>query len=105
MFLVMICASYADLAIELKNRSMARLSGMQKQVLGLYRSLLRAARSKPAESRRDIELFVGSEFRKNAKTIDKKSFQTIEYLLRRGQKQLEMLKSADVNGVTFMGPR
>lgn len=78
---------------------------MQKQVLGLYRSLLRAARSKPAESRRAIELFVGSEFRKNAKCVDKKSYQTIEYLLRRGQKQLDMLKSADVSGFTFMGPR
>jgi len=83
---------------------MARLSGMQKQVLSLYRSLLRAARSKPDESRRDIELFVGAEFRKHAK-IDRKEFQSVEFLLRRGHKQLEMLKSPGVSGFSFMVPK
>ncbi|KAG0592805.1 hypothetical protein M758_1G274300 [Ceratodon purpureus] len=83
---------------------MARLSGMQKQVLSLYRSYLRAARSKPAESRKDIELFVGAEFRKNAR-LDKKDFQSIEFLMRRGHKQLEMLKDRDVSGFSYMAPK
>jgi succinate dehydrogenase assembly factor 1 len=85
-------------------RKMARLSGMQKQVLSLYRSFLRAARTKPAESRKDIESFVGAEFRKNAK-VDKKDFQSVEFLMRRGHKQLEMLKSRDVSGFSYMAPK
>ncbi|XP_024372981.1 succinate dehydrogenase assembly factor 1, mitochondrial isoform X2 [Physcomitrium patens] len=83
---------------------MARLSGMQKQVLSLYRSFLRAARIKPPESRKDIESFVGAEFRKYAQ-MDKKEFQSIEFLLRRGNKQLEMLKSPGVSGFSYVAPK
>lgn len=72
-----------------------RLSGMQKQVLSLYRGFLRAARSKSPEDRHQIELIVSSEFRKNSKEVDRKNFIYIEYLLRRGKKQLEQLKSPD----------
>lgn len=72
-----------------------RLSGMQKQVLSLYRGFLRAARSKSAEDRRRIESIVSTEFRHNAKQVDRKNFLFIEYLLRRGKKQLDQLKSPD----------
>lgn len=72
-----------------------RLSGMQKQVLSLYREFLRAARSKSAEDRRKIESYVSAEFRRNSKEVDRKSFLYIEYLLRRAKKQLEQLKSPD----------
>lgn len=77
---------------------------MQKQVLSLYRSFLRAARIKPPESRKDIESFVGAEFRKYAQ-MDKKEFQSIEFLLRRGNKQLEMLKSPGVSGFSYVAPK
>lgn len=70
-----------------------RLSGIQKQVLSLYRSFLRAARSKPTEDRQQIELIVSAEFRRNSKEVDRKNFIYIEYLIRRGKKQLEQLKS------------
>ncbi|CAH9055102.1 unnamed protein product [Cuscuta epithymum] len=73
-----------------------QLSGMQKQVLSLYRQFLRAAQSKPQkEERRQIECLVSAEFRRNAVQVDRKNFLYIEYLLRRGKKQLEMLKSPD----------
>lgn len=72
-----------------------RLSGMQKQVLSLYRGFLRAARSKSPEDRHQIELIVSTEFRQNSKQVDRKNFVYIEYLLRRGKKQLEQLKSPD----------
>ncbi|XP_051119442.1 uncharacterized protein LOC127243459 [Andrographis paniculata] len=72
-----------------------RLSGMQKQVLALYRGFLRAARSKPPEERSKIESFVSSEFRLNSSQVDRKNFLYIEYLLRRGKKQLDQLKSPD----------
>jgi len=73
-----------------------RLSGMQKQVLSLYRGFLRAARSKSAEDRRRIESIVSEEFRRNSKEVDRKNFVYIEYLLRRGKKQLDQLKSPDI---------
>ncbi|XP_042520081.1 succinate dehydrogenase assembly factor 1, mitochondrial [Macadamia integrifolia] len=70
-----------------------KLSGMQKQVLSLYRGFLRAARTKGPEERRHIELTVSSEFRRKATAVDRKNFVYIEYLLRRGNKQLDQLKS------------
>ncbi|KAL6963927.1 hypothetical protein U1Q18_034934 [Sarracenia purpurea var. burkii] len=78
-----------------------KLSGMQKQVLGLYRGFLRAARTKSAADRRQIESIVSAEFHRNAKLVDRKSFLYIEYLLRRGKKQLEQLKSPDTVGLSY----
>ncbi|OMO89132.1 Complex 1 LYR protein [Corchorus capsularis] len=79
-----------------------RLSGMQKQVLSLYRGFLRAARSKPTEDRRQIESVVSAEFRRNSKQIDRKNFLYIEYLLRRGKKQLDQLKNPDTMGISSL---
>ncbi|XP_058107265.1 succinate dehydrogenase assembly factor 1, mitochondrial [Magnolia sinica] len=72
-----------------------KLSGMQKQVLALYRGFLRAARTKAPEERRNIESVVSTEFRRNSESVDRKNFIYIEYLLRRGKKQLDQLKSPD----------
>ncbi|XP_022719829.1 succinate dehydrogenase assembly factor 1, mitochondrial [Durio zibethinus] len=77
-----------------------KLSGMQKQVLSLYRGFLRAARSKPTEDRRQIESIVSAEFQRNSKQVDRKNFLYIEYLLRRGKKQLDQLKSPDTMGLS-----
>ncbi|KAL6311201.1 hypothetical protein AAG906_000336 [Vitis piasezkii] len=63
-----------------------RFSGMQKQVLGLYRGFLRAA----------------PEFRRNSKLVDRKNFLYIEYLLRRGKKQLEQLNSPATLGLSSL---
>lgn len=79
-----------------------KLSGMQKQVLALYRGFLRAARSKSPEDRTQIESFVSSEFRRNSQLIERKNFLYIEYLLRRGKKQLEQLKSPDMVGLSSL---
>lgn len=73
--------------------SRPKLSGLQKQVLSLYRAFLRAARSKSAEDRRQIESVVSAEFHRNANQIDRKNFIYIEYLLRRGNRQLDQLNS------------
>ncbi|KAF3578425.1 hypothetical protein DY000_02035648 [Brassica cretica] len=77
-----------------------KLSGMQKQVLSLYRGFLRAARSKPTEDRKRIETIVSTEFRKNSKEVDRKNFQYIEYLLRLGHKQLDQLQSPDMVSIS-----
>ncbi|KAI3464273.1 hypothetical protein Pfo_020936 [Paulownia fortunei] len=82
--------------------SKPRLSGMQKQVLALYRGFLRAARSKSPEERSRIESFVSAEFRHNSTLVDRKNFLYIEYLLRRGKKQLDQLKSPDTVGLSSL---
>ncbi|KAM7508184.1 hypothetical protein LguiA_018637 [Lonicera macranthoides] len=79
-----------------------KLSGMQKQVVALYRQFLRAARSKSPEDRRQIESFVSEEFRRNSKEVDRKNFQYIEYLLRRGNHQLDQLKSPNTVGLSSL---
>ncbi|ONK78906.1 uncharacterized protein A4U43_C01F870 [Asparagus officinalis] len=38
--------------------------------------------------------------KQNAKDVDRKNFLYIEYLIRRGKKQLEQLKSADTVGLS-----
>ncbi|KTG33653.1 hypothetical protein cypCar_00001488 [Cyprinus carpio] len=68
---------------------MARHSKLQKQVLSLYRQFLRAAQDKPGFIPR-----IRDEFHANA-AIKKTDVMHIEYLYRRGQRQLELLK--DVN--------
>ncbi|KAF1358078.1 hypothetical protein EJ07DRAFT_125452 [Lizonia empirigonia] len=67
---------------------MARLSGLQRDVLSLYRKCLRAVREKPSDTRSHFREFARAEFHKN-QGVGKKDFGTIEYLLRRGRRQLE----------------
>ncbi|TFJ95790.1 Mical3 protein [Platysternon megacephalum] len=68
---------------------MARHSKLQKQVLSLYRQFLRAGKEKPGFLPQ-----IQAEFRKNA-SIPRMDVMHIEYLIRRGQRQLEQLR--DVN--------
>ncbi|KXL41645.1 hypothetical protein M433DRAFT_72641 [Acidomyces richmondensis BFW] len=77
---------------------MNRLSGLQRDVLTLYRRCLRAAREKPVSTRPHFEAFARKEFQKHLK-MDKKDFITIEYLLRRGSRQLELYKSPGVTDI------
>ncbi|KAH7628839.1 hypothetical protein B0T09DRAFT_289163 [Sordaria sp. MPI-SDFR-AT-0083] len=67
---------------------MARLSGLQKEVLGLYRKCLRECRKKPEATRDHFKAFARTEFEKNIK-VDKRDFSAIEFLLRKGSRQLE----------------
>ncbi|CAI9623025.1 unnamed protein product [Staurois parvus] len=68
---------------------MIRHSNLQKQVLSLYKQFLRAGKDKPGSLPQ-----IQHEFRKNAK-IPRTDVMRIEYLVRRGRRQLEQLK--DVN--------
>ncbi|XP_054855944.1 succinate dehydrogenase assembly factor 1, mitochondrial [Eublepharis macularius] len=65
---------------------MVRHSKLQQQVLSLYRNFLRAAKDKPGFLPR-----IRAEFRKHAQ-IPRTDILLIEYLLRRGQRQLEQLR-------------
>ncbi|KAL1839525.1 hypothetical protein VTJ49DRAFT_1427 [Mycothermus thermophilus] len=75
-----------------------RLSGLQKEVLSLYRQCLRECRKKPEVSRNRFLRFARSEFDKNIK-IDKRDFTAIEFLLRKGRRQLEVYSSPGVKDI------
>ncbi|XP_006002677.1 succinate dehydrogenase assembly factor 1, mitochondrial [Latimeria chalumnae] len=79
---------------------MVRHSKLQKQVLGLYRQFLRAGKEKPGFLPR-----IREEFRTNAR-IPKSEVMYIEYLFRRAQRQLELLKDPCTKQLgAFVKPR
>ena len=84
---------YSDMS-----RASRPLSGLQKDVIHLYRAVLRAARQKPPDARKSLEKYAGAEVRKNAVNVDRKDYQMIEYLLRKGTKQLGSLKESTTTG-------
>ncbi|KAK4192771.1 complex 1 protein-domain-containing protein [Podospora australis] len=75
-----------------------RLSGLQKEVLSLYRQCLRACRKKPEATRPHFQTFARTEFEKSLK-LDKRDFGAIEFLLRKGRRQLEMYASPGVKDI------
>ena len=69
-----------------------RASGLQKEVLSLYRQLLRAARRKdPAKEKGGTWTLARTRFREDAGSVKRMEFQKIEFLLRHGRKQLKYL--------------
>ncbi|KAJ5813376.1 uncharacterized protein N7503_000126 [Penicillium pulvis] len=77
---------------------MAKLSGLQREVLSLYRQCFREIRKKPIESRNNFKNYARAEFQKHL-SVSKKDFGTIEYLLRKGQRQLEMYASPGTRNI------
>ncbi|XP_006899772.1 PREDICTED: succinate dehydrogenase assembly factor 1, mitochondrial [Elephantulus edwardii] len=81
---------------------MSRHSRLQRQVLSLYRELLRAGRGKPGAEAR-----VRAEFRQHA-SLPRSDVLRIEYLYRRGRRQLQLLRSGHATGmgafVRLQGP-
>ncbi|KAK4132310.1 hypothetical protein BT67DRAFT_385771 [Trichocladium antarcticum] len=75
-----------------------RLSGLQKDVISLYRQCLRECRKKPQATREHFKAFARTEFEKNIK-LDKRDFGAIEFLLRKGQRQLEVYSSPGVKDI------
>ncbi|CAI7652119.1 unnamed protein product [Penicillium manginii] len=119
---------------------MARLSGLQREVLSLYRSCLREIRNKPADSHNNFKRYAryvfylvflipspltlscstlpppsfpvaplglsrldskrfSAEFQKHL-SVNKKDFSTVEYLLRKGHRQLEMYASPGIRNIS-----
>ncbi|KAL7546802.1 hypothetical protein ACHAWF_010138 [Thalassiosira exigua] len=90
----------------------ARLSGLQKDVLALYRSILREAIRKDrtaAPHRRPVHQLLSSSssasfardrFRQEASSVRRSDFKTIEYKIRKGKKQLQLLKMPGVDLVS-----
>uniref|UniRef100_A0A7S1T4E1 Complex 1 LYR protein domain-containing protein n=1 Tax=Tetraselmis chuii TaxID=63592 RepID=A0A7S1T4E1_9CHLO len=80
------------------NAAKRPLSGLQRQVLALYRSALRTAREKPADQRKMIEDYARDEFQKNL-SLSKTDYMRIEHMIRKGSKQLELLNMPQTTGV------
>lgn len=68
-------------------------SRIQQEVLKLYRKLLRASRKKPG-----FEVTIKHEFHKN-KSIPMGDILKIEFLMRNGEKKLEMLKDPHITSM------
>ncbi|KAM5236818.1 succinate dehydrogenase assembly factor 1, mitochondrial [Ctenodactylus gundi] len=79
---------------------MSRPSRLQRQILSLYRELLRAGRGKPGAEAR-----VRDEFRQHA-SLPRSDVLRIEYLYRRGRRQLQLLRSGHATAMgAFVRPR
>ncbi|KAJ5860593.1 Complex 1 LYR protein [Penicillium soppii] len=76
---------------------MARLSGLQRDVLSLYRKCLREVRNKPVRFT-PAETGYRTEFQKH-RSVNKKDFSAVEYLLRKGHRQLEMYASPGIRNI------
>ncbi|KAL2207239.1 hypothetical protein CC79DRAFT_1368125 [Sarocladium strictum] len=75
-----------------------RLSGLQREVLGLYRQCLRESRKKPQTSRVHFENFARQEFARNL-GVDRKDFGAIEFLLRKGKRQLDAYSAPGIKDI------
>jgi succinate dehydrogenase assembly factor 1 len=67
-----------------------KLSGLQREILSLYRLTLRAAKVK------DCLPYAKEEFRKQALETSRRDFKKVEYCLRKGHKHVKMLKMPGV---------
>ncbi|KAI8070351.1 hypothetical protein BC940DRAFT_295890 [Gongronella butleri] len=76
---------------------MSRRSGLQQQIINFYRECFRAAREKPEATRPRFQQFIRQEFRKH--DIKKNDFATIEYMLRKGQRQLDAYKKPTMKDI------
>ncbi|KAG4055735.1 hypothetical protein PC123_g9176 [Phytophthora cactorum] len=74
-------------------------SGLQLQVLALYKKALQAAKRKDQDTLR----YVRERFREDVATVDRRDFVVVEYMLRKGERDLKMLdrmKSAHFTSVS-----
>ncbi|KAI0372162.1 hypothetical protein BV20DRAFT_940170 [Pilatotrama ljubarskyi] len=74
----------------------ARRSGLQREVLSLYRRALRMVNTKPPSSQPKFRLFVRYSFKTQATAVSPRDISTIEHLLRRGRRQIEMYEDPKV---------
>ncbi|KAF9013283.1 hypothetical protein BDQ17DRAFT_1419441 [Cyathus striatus] len=72
------------------------LSGLQKDVLALYRRALRMTRTKPPSTRSKFLLFVRYTFHQNAIKVTPRNVSAIEHMMRIGTRQLETYEDPSV---------
>jgi hypothetical protein len=79
-------------------------SGIQRQVLALYRAVLREAAKQQQPSRSSITAYARHCLEQN-RAVSKTDVMRIEHLLRQGGKQLELLRSPDFSGFSWRHTR
>ncbi|KAK6454797.1 complex 1 protein-domain-containing protein [Scheffersomyces xylosifermentans] len=77
---------------------MARLSGLQREVLKLYRACIRTVKTKPVDSREHWRSYIREEFEKH-RELPKKSFNVIEHLIRTGHRKFEMYSNPQIKDI------
>ncbi|CAR24425.1 Succinate dehydrogenase assembly factor 1, mitochondrial [Lachancea thermotolerans] len=75
-----------------------RLSGLQREVLQMYRQCIRAAHDKPKANQPNFVTHIRKEFRQY-QDLPRKDFSTIEHLLRVGHRRLEMYSQPEVKDI------
>ncbi|KAI3425979.1 hypothetical protein D9Q98_007947 [Chlorella vulgaris] len=75
-----------------------RLSGLQRQVLSLYRSALRISRAKEQQGSLTIAELARADIERH-RAVSRKDIQLIEHLIRRGRRQLDLLGTLEVTGM------
>ncbi|KAI0071697.1 hypothetical protein K474DRAFT_1568039, partial [Panus rudis PR-1116 ss-1] len=71
-------------------------SGLQKEVLSLYRRALRMVRTKPPTAQPKFRLFINYTFKTQSRTLSPRDVSAIEHLLRKGKRQVEMYEDEKV---------
>ncbi|TFK52612.1 hypothetical protein OE88DRAFT_1734582 [Heliocybe sulcata] len=79
--------------------SRPKLSGLQREVLALYRRALRMVRTKPEAAQPKFRLFVRYAFHTQTHSVTPRNIGAIEHMLRRGRAQLEMYERKEVRDV------
>jgi hypothetical protein len=80
-------------------RKNLRHSGLQLQVLSLYRQILREAIGKDGGVKLQCYDVAREQFREHAASVTRMDFQRIEYLIRKGNKKLKLLQMPGVDAV------
>jgi succinate dehydrogenase assembly factor 1 len=89
-------------------------SGLQRDIFALYRKILREAGKKDRSASSSVVTslprllskdsttisYAAAEFRRQAATVKRSDFKKIEYLIRKGEKQVKLLS---MPGVTVVG--
>ncbi|KAJ7600710.1 hypothetical protein C8J56DRAFT_847282 [Mycena floridula] len=71
-------------------------SGLQQEVLNLYRRALRMAQRKPQSTRAKFDLLVRYTFRQRASSVSARDVSAIEHLMRTGKRKIEMYEDPSV---------
>lgn len=78
---------------------MLRHSGLQKEVLKLYKSFLRELQKKPHfEGKAQLQQHIRDTFKLRASTVSVRDIKRVEHFLRYGRRQLEILKLQGTEG-------
>ncbi|CAK9441138.1 uncharacterized protein LODBEIA_P50070 [Lodderomyces beijingensis] len=75
-----------------------KLSGLQRDVLALYKQCIKTSYSKPKETQQHWRNYIREEFHKY-RNLPKRQFSTIEHLLRTGSRRLEMFSNPQIKDI------